>query len=211
MKNFHFKFVIRVLTGVLVLCAGFLVPAQAQVVINEVMASNDSAVQNEGIFPDWVELYNTSTSPVEISDWSLTDSVATRRKFVFPGGTFIGPRSFLIVWLDGLTNLPFHASFTISGTTDDISLYNSVAQGGTQQDTVGFGLQITDLSVGRVPDGGPAFSLNPWTLTSPTPEASNMAVPLGPVTNLSINEAMARPSSGDDWFELYNPETNHVR
>lgn len=211
MKSFHFRFVITALTGVLVLCAGLSGPAQAQVVINEVMASNVSAVQNEGIFPDWVELYNTSASPVDISDWSLTDSVATRRKFVFPGGTFIGANSFLIVWLDGLTNLAFHASFTISGTTDDVSLYNSLAQGGTQQDTVGFGLQITDLSVGRVPDGGPAFSLNLWTLTSPTPEAANVAVPLGAVENLRINEVMARPASGDDWFELYNPETNHVR
>ena len=209
MKSFHFKFVIGVLTG-LMLCGGLLVSAQAQIVINEVMASNDSAVQNEGIFPDWVELYNTSTSPVDISDWSLTDSITTPRKFVFPAGTFLGPNGFLIVWLDGLTNLPFHASFTISGTTDDVSLYGA-GPFGTQQDSVGFGLQITDLSVGRVPDGGPAFSLNQWTLTSPTPEAPNSAVPLGVVDNLKINEIMARPPSGDDWFELYNPETNHVR
>jgi hypothetical protein len=210
MKSFHVKFLARALAGVLMLCAGLSGPAHAQIVINEVMASNDSAVQNEGIFPDWVELYNTSSSPIDISDWSLTDSVATPRKFIFPAGTFIGPNGFLVVWLDGLTNLPFHASFTISGTTDDVSLYGA-GPFGTQQDTVGFGLQIDDLSVGRVPDGGPAFSINLWTLTSPTPDAPNSAVPLGAVENLKINEIMARPASGDDWFELYNPETNHVR
>src|SRR4026207_1160519 len=81
-----------------VLLSGSL--ASAQVVINEVMASNATAVQNEGIFPDWVELFNTSASAVNISDWSLSDSMVTPRKFVFPSGTVIGGRSYLIVWCD---------------------------------------------------------------------------------------------------------------
>src|SRR5687768_17977906 len=85
--------------------------ASAQVVINEVMASNALAVQNEGIYPDWVELFNTGASPVNISDWSLSDSAATPRKFVFPANTTIPGRGYLIVWCDGLTTASgFHAS-----------------------------------------------------------------------------------------------------
>jgi hypothetical protein len=195
----------------LVVCVLLLTgsPASAQVVINEVMASNATAVQNEGIFPDWVELFNAGFGAVDISDWSLSDSMVTPRKFVFPAGTVIGARSYLVVWCDGLTAAPgFHATFSLSGTTDDISLYNAVVQGAVVQSTVAFGLQITDLTVGRVPDGG---STNTITLTRPTPGAANQAVPLGVQDNLKINEIMADPSSGDDWFEMYNPGTNYVQ
>jgi hypothetical protein len=34
----------------------------------------------------------------------------------------------------------------------------------------------------------------------------NLAVTLGPEGTLKINEWMAKPATGDDWFELYNPE-----
>src|SRR5688500_18290728 len=68
--------------------------ASAQVVINVVMASNATAVQNEGIFPDWVELFNTSTSPVNLTDWSISDSQVSPRKFVFPAGTVIPARGY---------------------------------------------------------------------------------------------------------------------
>jgi hypothetical protein len=199
-------FMIRALAVMLALCGATSV-LRAQVFINEVMAANANAVQNEGIYPDWVELYNTTSNAVDISDWSLSDSINTPRKFVFPAGTFIAPNGFLVVWCDNLTNAPgLHTGFTINGTTDDISLYRGLAFGGIQQDFISFGLQLQDLSIGRFPDGPPRA----FTLTRPTPGATNVAMALSPPDNLKINEIMADPSGGDDWFELYNPETNAV-
>ncbi|HMJ65814.1 MAG TPA: lamin tail domain-containing protein, partial [Candidatus Binatia bacterium] len=83
---------------------------------------------------------------------------------------------------------------------------NAVSSGGTRQDLVAFGLQISDLSISRVPDGAGS-----WTLTPATPESSNVAgFTLGPTNTLKINEVMANPNGGEDWFELYNPDTNYV-
>ena len=48
-------------------------------------------------------------------------------------------------------------------------------------------------------------------MSSPTPGAANSAnATLGNPANLRINEWMADPTPGDDWFELYNPNTNAV-
>ena len=45
------------------------------------------------------------------------------------------------------------------------------------------------------------------TLTTPTLNASNAAVPtLGSTATLKINEWMATAAHGEDWFELYNPD-----
>jgi hypothetical protein len=44
-----------------------------------------------------------------------------------------------------------------------------------------------------------------WTLTLPTRNSPNVAAGLGNASFLRINEWMANPASGDDWFELYNP------
>src|SRR5207247_1880426 len=76
----------------------------------------------------------------------------------------------------------------------------SPANGGALLSVITYGLQIPNLSIGRVPDG----SLN-WVLTSPTPGGANVAIPnLGDSGTLRVNEWMADPSSGPDWFEIYN-------
>ena len=78
--------------------------------------------------------------------------------------------------------------------------------GGVVKDVVTFGPQAADLSIGRIADGTGA-----WALNVPTPGATNTAkTPLGAVSNLKVNEWMANPASGSDWFELYNPDANPV-
>ena len=44
--------------------------ASATIVINEVQSSNDSTCRDEyGMSSDWVELYNTGTTNVDLSGW----------------------------------------------------------------------------------------------------------------------------------------------
>src|SRR5262245_50106580 len=183
----------------------FISSAQGQVVINEIMSDNVTAVDNEATFPDWIELYNAGPAAVDMSGWGLTDSVSQPFKFVFPSGSMIEPGAFLVLWCDDLTNAPgFHTGFTLrSKEGDDVTLFDSNL---LVQDGIVFGIQVPDHSIGRIPDG-----TGTWQLNSPTPATSNVpfAVSLV-VTNLRINEIMARPSSGDDWFELYNPDTNII-
>jgi len=51
-------------------------------------------------------------------------------------------------------------------------------------DSVVFGLQLTDFSLGRQPDGS-------WTLCKPTFGSANSAISLGDYRNLRINEWLA--------------------
>ena len=66
-------------------------PLSAQVVINEVSASNISFnADNFGQYEDWIELYNTTGAPVDISGWYLGDSQTNPMTGRIPAGTIIG-------------------------------------------------------------------------------------------------------------------------
>lgn len=182
--------------------------AYAQVVINEIMASNDKSVPNGAEYPDWVEIHNPSGGFVNIGGYWLSDNPTNAFKFRFPSPTQIPAGGYLIVWCDSSTNSPgLHSGFSFKQSGETLTLFDS---GGIAIDTVQFGPQITDLTVGRVPSGGAS-----WTLTKPSPGAANQAAPLGDASRLRINEWMAIETKSDgtlksDWFEVYNPETNVV-
>ena len=71
-------------------------------------------------------------------------------------------------------------------------------------DFVEYGFQVENLSIGK--SGGE------WRLlATPTPGAANSeAAALGSVSELRLNEWMANPASGGDWFELFNPGSQPV-
>lgn len=175
--------------------------ASGQIVINELMADNETAVPNGDEHPDYVELYNPSTQPVSLAGMSLTDDPAVPRKFVFPAGATIPAQGFFLVWCDTNTVAAgLHAGFGLGADGDELRLY--AANGITLLSEIVFGLQAPDFSVGRVPDGAVT-----WVLTEPTPLAANEAQALGPVSSLRLNEWMARPASADDWLEVFNGST----
>ncbi|MDB6131592.1 MAG: putative secreted protein, partial [Verrucomicrobiales bacterium] len=172
------------------------VPGVAAVVINEVMADNVDAVSNDGTFPDWVELRNTSGSPVNLTDWSLSNN-GTARRYVLPSTT-LSAGGYLVIWCDSATNSPgLHTGFNLSRLGENLFLYDSQTN---RVDGISFGPQVSNLSIGRV--GGS------WVLTQPTPGANNVSSPIGSASNLVINEWMANPlTAQSDWLELYNKDT----
>jgi hypothetical protein len=174
------------------------------VVLNEVMADNVAAVNNGGTYPDWVELYNSGATSVDLGGWSLTDD-GTARKFVFPTNTMLASSNYLVVWCDTNAAAPgLHTGFLLDRQADDVFLYDANTN---RIDAIAFGLQVPDRTIGRV---GPAVlgSLAAWQLTMPTPGAANVLAALDSVTNISINEWLAdAPPGGSDWLELYNRST----
>ena len=84
-------------------------------------------------------------------------------------------------------------------TGQALYLFDKLANGGGELSAVSFGLQAADFSIGRVPSG----STN-WVLCLETIGFANNAVVIGDPANLKVNEWMANPSIGDDWFEIYN-------
>ncbi len=176
------------------------------VLLNELLAENTSLSETDGSRPDWVELYNPSLLPADITGMSLSDDPANPRRWVFPAGSLILGRSYLRVRCSpDSPSSDSNTGFGLNANGGTLSLFNTPAAGGRVLDAVVYGLQVPDWSIGRVPDG----STN-WVLNLPTPQISNIAVSLGDARNLRINEWMANPAAGDDWFELFNPNAEPV-
>jgi hypothetical protein len=176
------------------------------VALNEILASNHSFTNANGATADWIELCNTSTNPLNIADLSLSDDPNNPRKFVFASGTTVPASGFLVIYCDN--NSPAstnNAGFNLSASGASIFLFNSISNGGGLIDSVNFGLQAADYSIGRSPNGS-----GTWALNVPTPGAPNAIAALGNVASLSVNEWMADPSSGSDWFELYNGDSQPI-
>jgi hypothetical protein len=171
------------------------------VVLNEVMANNVSYPDASGLPSDWLELHNRSPNPVDLSDTALSDSSDLPRKWTFPPFSIIPAFGFLSVRCN--SDLPVSADntgFSFKKSGDQAFFSDKLANGGHLLDSVAFGLQAADFTIGRVPNGSPT-----WVLTSQTKGSGNSPVPLGSVASLRINEWMAAPITGDDWFELCNP------
>jgi hypothetical protein len=162
--------------------------------INEWMADNATFMTNPvtGNPDDWFELYNPGNTTVDLTGLYLTDTNADKTQFRIPSGFSIPARSYLLVWADGTGSnavgaADLHVNFQLSKRGESIGLYGP---DGSEMDYVQFGLQTTDASEGRYPNGGPTIT---W-LTRPTPKAANVSslvianVPpvLGPLTNRSL-------------------------
>lgn len=72
--------------------------------INEFMASNASTVIDEnGDYDDWIELFNTADSVVNLGGMYLTDDISVRTKWKIPDTT-IAAGGFLLFWADKEVN-----------------------------------------------------------------------------------------------------------
>jgi hypothetical protein len=176
---------------------------QSDVRINEIQASNTTFINKDGSITDWIELVNTSSSTVDLSYASLTDDPTDQTKWPFPFGTSIPGNGYLLIAFD--PNRPpstspepnLNAGFSLKAAGGTLQLYS---QDFALIDSVDFGNQIADLTIGRVN--------GTWKLCSPTPRGPNASTNVGSAVGLKINEWMANPPAGDnDWFEIYNPGT----
>jgi hypothetical protein len=168
------------------------------VMISEVLARNQTHTNANGKPIDWVELFNPSTNVVDLSGMSITDETGLPRKWVFPSGATIVPGGYYVVDFDDSSPYsPVNAGYEISGDGGALYLFHRPDEGGGLLDSITYGLQAGDLSVGKVS--------GVWRLCQPTRSGANQPVALGSPGLLRINEWMPAPDSGDDWFELHNP------
>jgi len=103
-----------------------VIQIHGQVVISEFMAANNRTLADEdGDYPDWIELYNSSTNAVNLDHWYLTDSSKNLMKWRFPA-TNIGPNSFMVVFASGKDRtVPgqwLHTSFQIKASGGFLAL-----------------------------------------------------------------------------------------
>lgn len=128
------------------------------VVVNELMASNDvTASDGAGEFDDWIELYNTTNQPISLSGLFLSDKKDNLTKWPLPD-EIIPAYGYQIVWADeDGSQGDWHANFKLSGSGEAVVL--SYGDEASIIDSISFGVQTTDVSYARFPNGtGPFVS-----------------------------------------------------
>jgi hypothetical protein len=141
--------------------------------INEFMADNTRTVKDEfGAFEDWIELYNGTNSSIFLGDKYLSDDLLNPNKWKMPTDS-LAARSWRLFWLDNdvLQGLK-HASFKLSASGEKLGIFSTYTEGYAPIDTITFGTQSPDISMGRLPDGVGAFRILP----TQTPNATNGTV-----------------------------------
>jgi hypothetical protein len=141
-----------------------------QIMINELLALNSTFNVDPDFqaYADWVELYNTGDSAVDLSGYSLTDDLSASGKWQIPGGVDIPAEGYLVIWLDD-KNTDLHAPFKLNGSGEQIGLFDPY---GNVVDTLSYGQQYADISYGRtMPD-------NTWK-NGKGPACSNTLMPPG--------------------------------
>ncbi|MBT4484643.1 MAG: hypothetical protein HOC71_13310, partial [Candidatus Latescibacteria bacterium] len=74
---------------------------EAKPLINEVMSSNSLTIQDEdGDYSDWIELFNPGDTPIDLTDYGLSDRPSEPYKWVFPY-IIINPGQHLLVFASG--------------------------------------------------------------------------------------------------------------
>src|SRR5947208_8299856 len=169
---------------VLLLCALVLrsmAHAASPLVLSEFMADNTHTLSDEdGSFDDWIEIYNTSSSPVNLDGWHLTDDAHDLTKWRFPAAN-LDAGGFLVVFASGkdrrVAGAPLHTQFKLSADGEYLALVEPDGVTIATEFAPKFPRQVPDVSFGLgLGSQGPYF-LTP----TPGPLNGSGAVDLGPV------------------------------
>lgn len=190
--------------------------------ISEIMSVNSSTLAAaDGTWPDWIEIYNSGSEPIDLAGYQLSDRIDRPDKWTFPS-RIIQPGEYLLVFASGLDGEDgdlageLHASFRLSSEGEDL-IFTDPA--GNVLALVQIPPLPADMSYGILDDA--KNMLAPfWFLPKSSPGQANgtsgyesAALARPPVEyNIVLNEYVTRNGSipdiyGDlsDWLEIYNP------
>lgn len=131
------------------------------VIINELCASTDSTsdglVDDYGLYPDWVELFNYGEDTVNVAGLYLTDKLTKLTKYQIPysyENTKIAPHDYLIVWADGKNfRGAMHTNFKLENAKGAQLALVQVCEDTTLIDQVSYVKMQSNGSYGRKNDG----------------------------------------------------------
>ena len=137
---------------------------QSSLVINEVMANNQTTVMDEtGDYDDWIELYNKTNTPISTNGLLLSDNPLNLDKWDLPNAV-INPNSYFIIWADEDGNTgDNHANFQLSNLGEQLILSNSDT---SIVDAQFIYPQLDDVAYGRSPNGTGSFTMLPPTFSA---------------------------------------------
>lgn len=158
----------------LVLWAALLANAQSQVLISELMGNNTRTLPDQdGDYPDWIEIYNGNAETVNLEGWFLTDLATDLIKWGFPSTT-LSANGYLVVFASGkdraISSAQLHTNFKLSSGGEFLALVKPdgrtissayAPQFPLQVPDVSFGIPIQQTPVVLIPIGAPAKLLVP--------------------------------------------------
>jgi hypothetical protein len=146
---------------------------------------------------DSIELFNASSTTIDLSGWYLSDSGSQPQKYRLPAGTVLAPGGYLVIDENDFNPNPANPGpnhFALSaGDGDDVWLFAGAPNGGlsTFVDDVHFGPSAAGESLGRIPNG--SGRLAPQSIR--TLGAVNAASRVSPVILSEIQYAPGPPSA----------------
>jgi hypothetical protein len=168
--------------------------------------NSNTASDQDGEYNDWVELYNTSNSAINLEGYFLSDRRSQPTKFKFPN-VIVQSEDYLIIWVDtDSTQAGLHTNFKLSASSEQVYLFNPDTN---LIDYVHFYNMQADQSIARTHDGN-----GPFKILNPTFDSSNGNHPSGLVINewMPFNESEEEDEFGEynDWIELYNNSNQSI-
>lgn len=123
--------------------------APVGICVNEVMPANDAAVADEtGAFPDWIELFNPTATPVSLGDWTLGND-AEETGYPMDAAVTVPAFGYRLLWADEAPTLgPYHLPFSLDADGGEAVLR---APDGSAA-VLRWGEVAADFSVARIPD-----------------------------------------------------------
>ena len=185
---------------------------EISIVLNEIMAHTDyrDPQHPQHDSDDWIELYNTTPTSINLNHWYLSDDIGELNKWAIPSVAIAG-RSYISFYETTGFHNPISSGFGLNKAGEQVILSYLPSAGSTRDgttedrvvDAIGFEGQLIDASLGRYPDGGVY-----WLKMTPSPDSSNSE----PVEHLVIDEIMYHPSNDTDpeYIELYNPTASRI-
>ncbi|MCD6376671.1 MAG: CotH kinase family protein [Caldisericaceae bacterium] len=177
--------------------------------LNELLAKNDqSNVDPAGEYDDWLEIFNNGTDKIELAGLYLTDDPQNLTKWRFPDTTSaLAGGAFRVIWCDedaGQQGL--HASFKLAASGEFLALV--AADGRTILDSLSFGAQQADQSLGRYPDG-----FGNWQTMLPTPGKSNLPTAVETTTIMAKDfqlQIFPNPFNARATIKFYLPASEKI-
>jgi spore coat protein CotH len=171
------------------------------VVINEIMASNNSGASDEASeYEDWIELYNNNVEPIDLSGFYLTDNLLNLPKWEIPAGTVIPGNGYIIFWADeDSAQGDRHCNFKLSALGESLMLLDASL---SLIDSLNFGVQNSNIALARVPNGTGNFMNQGETFAS-----NNNNAPNG-ISTFSEAQFIVYPNPANDQIRILNGNSN---
>ena len=170
------------------------------VVMNEIYSRGTT--QN----PDWIELYNPSSTQIDISGYKIYDGggyAGTKPKKEFPSGSIIPAIGFLVMVTDDTTS----SGFGLSSNGEEVWLEDAA---GLVIDDVNFPVMDTAQSYSRFPDGTAAWQLSNFITRGLSNTITDVQDDFTSLSEYRLNQNYPNPFNPTTTISFTIPATSNV-